>query len=574
MGVKIMADLSLDGLASGMPTKDTINQILNAEYGTKLKNLSEEQNTLETEKNAWRDVNSRIDKLEQKLTQLKFSSTFTSNKTDSSDEGVVTASATTGATEGSYDIEVTQKALAQRVAGTDQSASIENASATEDISSIAMQNGGEYTVTNFSLDQTIDGTTYSHGLKNSSGNIVAVSNDQQNYTSLDQSTAEGDLSSLTADNLGQNYDFGSTISTDTVTRMNGTGAGEQNTLKTAVMMKDDTVTINGNDISVSATDTLKDFVTKINDSGAGVNASIVSNRLVLESKDTGTDNEMTLGDTNGSLTDLGVLTSGTIDTSNEGYQQAQNAKVNVNGITGITSQDNTIDEAVSDVTFQISDEVQPTETATVTVSKDTENASSKVQEFVDQYNSLQDFMNKKLDYDAETEKAGTLQGDSTLMRLQSKMRGLVMDQVDSGNQYNSLNSVGINSNKDGTLEFDSSKFATALQDDPEKVKNLFTSEEADDGFDGVATKTDNYLDSVIKTNTGVIPSKIDSYERMTKDIDQTIDSTNDSLEQEKERLTNEFTAMEKALSEMNNQMSWMQSQLGSMGGSSTLSSMM
>ncbi|ADL11803.1 flagellar filament capping protein FliD [Acetohalobium arabaticum] len=581
-----MADLSLDGLASGMPTENTINQILNAEYGTKLQNLNQEKSNLETQKNAWRDVNSRIDKLEQKVTQLKLSSTFASNKTTSSDEEVVTATSTTDATEGTYDIEVVKKALAHRIAGTDQSAKIDSATSanSEDISEIAMQNGGEYTATQFSSGETIDGTTYDYGLKNSDGNIVAVSTNQQVYTSLDKATAEGDLGSLTSSNLGESYDFGSAIANNTVVRMDGTGANEKNNLATAIMMNDDTVTINGTDISVSATDTLEDFVIAVNDSDAGVNASTVSNRLILESNETGTDNEITLSDNGNSngqhlLEDLGLIDgSDNIITSNDGYQAAQNAEVTVNGITGITSQDNTIDEAVSNVTFEISDAAQPsqeTETATVTVSQDTEKATSKIQAFVDQYNSVQDFMNKKLDYNSETEESGALQGDGTLMRLQSRLRQLVMEQVDSGNEYNSLMSVGISSKKNGTLEFDSGKFETALKEKPEQVKNLFTSEEDDGSFDGVATKLDSYLDMVIQTNIGVIPGKIDSYERMMEDVEQSIASTNDRLEQERERLTQEFTSMEQSISEMNNQMSWMQSQLGSMGGTSNmLSSMM
>ncbi|MGM0370371.1 MAG: flagellar filament capping protein FliD, partial [Bacillota bacterium] len=380
--------LQMDGLASGQPTNDTIQKILNSQYGPKLQNLSEEKSDLEAKKGAWRDVNSRIDKLEQKVTQLNLSSTFSSNTTNSSNEEVVTATANSDAAEGSYDLKVQQKALAHRVAGTDQSGSIDSATATEDASEIAMQNGGEYTVV-----ETTNSTNYDYGLKNSSGNIVAVSNDQQTYTSLDESTAEGDLDNLTAEDLGETYTFNDQINTDTVARMDGTGTGEQNTLTTAVMMKDDTVTINGNDIDVSATDTLEDFVTKINDEDADVNASIVSNRLILESKETGTDNQMTLADNNGLWQDLGLKNDNGDISNNAGYQAAQNAEITVNGITGITSQDNTIDEAVDNVTFKLSDSAQENDTATVTVSQDTEKATSSIQEFVEQYNSVQDFMN-------------------------------------------------------------------------------------------------------------------------------------------------------------------------------------
>ena len=91
-----MADLSLDGLASGMGTEEIINQLVQIERKSII-NLQEEKMSLEKSKNAWRDVNSRLDKLEDKMTQLKLSSTFNSRTTTSSAESVATATAATDA---------------------------------------------------------------------------------------------------------------------------------------------------------------------------------------------------------------------------------------------------------------------------------------------------------------------------------------------------------------------------------------------------------------------------------------------------------------------------------------------
>lgn len=478
----------MDGLASGMPTKDTIQQILNAQYGPRLKNLKQEKSTLEQQKGAWRDVNSRIDKLENKLTDLKLTSTFESNKTTSSSEGVAIATATNDAAQGSYDLNVSQLAKEHRISSAQQ---------TDSTSDLGL-NGG------------------------SSGSFT-----------------------IELDNISESFS-----------------------------------------VSIDGTESLNDVRDKINnasgnDDGNGnklTKASIVDNTLIIESTDTGVDNTISFQDPdnildNGGTDDLGfdLDINGNVNTASE-LQSTQDAQFSVNGLDVTRSSNQGIDDVVDNVTFNL----ETTGTTTIDVSKDTEKATSAIQKFVDQYNSVQDFISGKLNYDQETEDAGALQGDGTLMRLQSRLRQMVTDRVDTDSSYDQLSMVGIDIDREGVMSFDSGKFTDALADKPEEVKQLFKAD-TDDGasFDGVATKLDSYADMLVQTNTGVIPEKVDSYDTMMENIDDRIESTNDRLEQEKSRLQSQFTAMEKAISKMNSQQSWMQSQLGSMGGASNmLSSMM
>ena len=467
-----MADLGLDGLASGMGTEEIINQLVQLERRPII-NMEQEKMDLEESKNAWRDVNSRLDKLEGKLTQLKLSSTFQSNSTTSSNEDVATASATSDADAGNYDINVNQLAQANRLGATTKI----------------------------------------------SDNDVALSDPVNLDTNV-----EGDIS------------------------------------------------INGTTITVDADETLSSLNNKINEAGAGVSSTIIDGNLVLESSETGADNTISLTDNGNNLLDnLGINGDFTDINNDSVLQVAQDAEVEINGIKNITSSDNTFSEAVKGVTFNVNE----TDSATISISQDTKKATSAVQEFVDQYNSIMDFVDTKLDYDPEEDKAGALQGDSTLMRLQMRLRSLVTDRVKEADSYNQLTSVGVEVDRDGVMSFDSGKLTEALTDSPEKVTNLFNAEQDEDGFDGVATRMDQYVNQLLQSNTGTIPRKIDFFNTRMDNIDEDIEDQERRLESTRERYREQFTAMEEAMSQMQQQQSWMQQQLASLGtGGNMISSMM
>jgi len=415
-----------------------------------------------------------LDNLEDKTTDLKLSSTFTSRTTSSSNEDVATATASNDSIEADYSVTVHSTAKAQRIAG----------------------------------DQMTDSVT---ALKDMTG-----------------------FGSLAAEN---------------------------------------TITINSTDITINDTDTLNDVSDKINAADAGVKASIVDDHLVIETTETGVDQALDptkITDANGLLEGLGVLNAdGTI--ANE-LQAASDAEIDINGITGITNSTNTFSEVVEGVTFNIQPGAESLgeNTTTISVTKDTGKAADTVQAFVDQYNSVMSFLDGKTDYDEEEEEGAILQGDGTAMRLQSRLRELVTYSVKDSGDYRTFNSVGIEVDRDGVMSFDSSKFKESLTESPEEVMNLFKAESSEDGYDGVAVRMDSYLDPLMQTNTGLIPRRLDFFDNRIEDLNESIEDVERKVEMTRERYVEQFTAMETAISEMQQQQSWMMSQLSSLGGSTSM----
>jgi len=459
-----MSDLSLGGLATGLDTQSIINQLVQLEQRP-IYNYQQEISELEQTKGAWRDINSRLGNLENKLTDLKLSSTYNSRTANSSNEDVVTATAANSANEANYDITVEQVATAQRLIGI------------------------------------------------------------------------------------QKTDFSAAA---------------------------DVITLNGTNINISAGDSLSDISSKINNEDSGYSASVIDDVLVIEAEKTGVENALvdgitpTISDNNGILDDLGIL-DGTGNFTNE--KAATDAKVEINGIAGITRSSNEIKDAVDGMTFNIKPEAVVGSEATVSVAKDTGKATKTVQAFVNQYNSVMDFIDSKSGYDSETEEGGILQGDGTVMRLQMRLRELATSKVKDTGEYKTLSSIGIEIDRDGVMSLDSSKLTEALENSSEEVMNLFQAESDSESYDGMAVRMDSYLDQVLQSNTGLIPRRLDFFDNRIDNLNEDIEDVERKVEMTRQRYVDQFSAMEEAISEMQSQQSWMMSQLQNMGGS-TVSSMM
>lgn len=114
-----MAGFGIDGLASGIDTTSLIEQLMY--YERRPLQLAKDQKTaLETKANAWRDVNTRLYNLQQKVNNLKSALTFKSQKVSLGSEEYFTASASIGAPTASYQVEVVNLAKAHTVASETQ----------------------------------------------------------------------------------------------------------------------------------------------------------------------------------------------------------------------------------------------------------------------------------------------------------------------------------------------------------------------------------------------------------------------------------------------------------------------
>ncbi|MGB4418036.1 MAG: flagellar filament capping protein FliD [bacterium] len=298
------------------------------------------------------------------------------------------------------------------------------------------------------------------------------------------------------------------------------------------------------EITIEAGDSLAVVMRKINDSDAGVRASIVDGYLILTGEDVG---QFTLSEDG----DNGIL-----DVLNlKEKRQFQEAVVRIDGVI-VPSPTNTLQDVIPGVTLNL----KGTGTTTVTIAQDTGRALAAVKGFIEQYNSVFDFISSQLAYNAETRTSGALFGETVLMQIQSNLRQMVGNPVEGfPEELKMLAQLGITTGKigagvtaTGKLELDEEKFLKALEANPDGVANLLKA---------VGDKLHDELTALTRSTTGIISGREKAVKDRIADLKEQVERWEVRLEKREEALVRQFTAMEKALSQLQSQGTWLAGQI-------------
>jgi flagellar hook-associated protein 2 len=239
--------------------------------------------------------------------------------------------------------------------------------------------------------------------------------------------------------------------------------------------------------------------------------------------------------------------------------------------------------------------------ASVSVKSDTEKIFDTIMDFVNLYNEtidkingklfekyyrdyppLTDAMREQLDDDQiekwmEKARSGLLRNDSMLSGIVSQMRTAIYGVVEGvSGEYNSLASIWITTgdySERGKLHVNEDKLREAIAKDPEGIKELFTATSADGSSknEGIASRLYNEVVAGISkvTEKAGIESEFSLVDesvigKRIKDMDDRIEDYEDRLKMIEDRYWRQFTAMEKAINQMNSQSMWLMQQF-SMG---------
>ncbi|MFN3328618.1 MAG: flagellar filament capping protein FliD, partial [Fervidobacterium pennivorans] len=265
-----------------------------------------------------------------------------------------------------------------------------------------------------------------------------------------------------------------------------------------------TLTVNGTNITINSNDTLANVVSKINNTINDVIAFYddKNGKIVITSKNTG-DNIIDISGDSDLLNTLGL--------SNGSFTIGQRARVNImfNAYTELVEA-NTNSISYKGLTLELSS----TGSTTISVSTNKENIVKNVEEFVNKWNELMDFLYNKLsenkvtgkseDQMSEDEKLqGLLKNDNFLRRIFDKFRGFLTQSVDG----KTLASLGIESGDvgkgfqntmRGKIVLDKDKLRTFIDDNGfDAVWNFFGKPNGDKGL---AIRLKDYSYQITKFN--------------------------------------------------------------------------
>lgn len=332
---------------------------------------------------------------------------------------------------------------------------------------------------------------------------------------------------------------------------------------------------------------LSDVLSAINNSGAGVTISYspTSDKFIMQSSATGDISNISMTDTTGNL--LAAMFGGTPE-----VKPGQNAVLEVDGAR-IERNTNTFE--VDGITIELTGKTDAP--INLTTSQDTDKIVDSLKSFVEDYNALIDGLNSRINEEPsyksyapltseqkkemsdreielweEKSKEGLLRNDSNISSLLGSMRNVLYSSVDGAGI--SLFDIGIETSSNwkdnGKLVLNEATLKDALTNNADAIQKLFT-----DSAQGLAVKMQSVIKEAANVSSGspgtmvqyagtkdVLANNNTIYNEM-KSISDVLARLNKSYENQKSRYWKQFTAMEKALSNLNTQSSWLTNQFSS-----------
>lgn len=363
--------------------------------------------------------------------------------------------------------------------------------------------------------------------------------------------------------------------------------------------------INGKEISVDKNATIADLVSAVNKSGAGVTMtySKLENKFIVEANDMGNGGDVDIDEDDEFAKALGLTTN-----AGAVYELGENAKFTIDGV---EIYHNGSSYTMDGITFDFT-EVELNTDITVSVSKNYDDVKQTIKDFVKDYNQLiddvyghigtapqRDSKNNTYEPLTDTEKEsmseeeikkweeaakkGVIYNDSTVSGIMSRIRMALYNNVtlDDGSKFGLYN-MGIKTkayseDSHGKLEIDEEAFDKAFEENPEAIAKLFTDSES-----GIMKQVNETIDNAVSTtrlsgNTvkGTLirkaglesgsTSKNNAIYRQMEQITKRISQLQDRYDTKEEYWWSVFTNLEKMMSDMNSQSSYMAGFLGNYG---------
>ncbi len=312
-----------------------------------------------------------------------------------------------------------------------------------------------------------------------------------------------------------------------------------------------TLTVDGTPTGITIDGTnnsLEGIAEAINTADLGVTATIINDgtaspyRLVLSGDSAATTFSL----------DASALTGGTdANPTMSNTQAAQQAHIQVDNI-DIYSNNNTISDAIPGVTLDLL-KADAAVATTLAVSVDQDATKGKIQEFVDAYNAIVNYIADQKDADWGN--------DAAFRSAKRGLQSLVTASIAGlSGTYSSLAELGFETQTDGTILLDSTTLSNAMETDYDGLVAVFAGET---GIDGISKQFADYLTGLTDSSEGVYASKKTSTESTISRIDDRIDRLEARLEIREKTLRSQFSAMEELVSAMNSQSTFLTQQMAS-----------
>jgi flagellar hook-associated protein 2 len=315
-------------------------------------------------------------------------------------------------------------------------------------------------------------------------------------------------------------------------------------------------------VSLSATATIEDLKTAVNDLGAGVTASVINAgseatpayRLALNAVGTGAGHAVTIVADDTDLDFLNGSGTGGTDT----LQAAQDAVIVVGdpSLNPVTFQrsSNTMTDAITGVTLTLN-KTTGAGTISVNVSRDVTAVQTSIKDLATAYNEVVKFINERTTYDIATKEGGIFFNEPTVRTVLGQVRTALSSVVPGGTPYGSVGDIGFKTERDGTVTVEDAKLNAALGSNYTAVKTLFV---AQTGSVGVAQLLTAAVDTLDDIESGALTLRKRGLTDQIGDMTDEIARKEDLIAQYEERLRRQYAALDGLLGQLQSQIGFLQ----------------
>lgn len=333
--------------------------------------------------------------------------------------------------------------------------------------------------------------------------------------------------------------------TDTGTGKVAENLGLAGTATTSTVAGSEAITID-----ITADDTLDSIVEKINTSGRYADASVMAN-------DDGTFSLQIRSNKAGEAGRIGVNTTG-LDLTMRTASQAQDAVISLSTDSGtarfLSSSDGVFEDSVTGLNLTVKE--LSGEPINVSVEDDPDRIVTTIKRFVEQYNKLQDKINEVTVFDAESNQVGLLFGSTETLRMQNGYGRLLTSRI-RGSSVQSLGQVGVRLDETGKLKLDETKLKNALAEDLEGVEQFFNRKDPiTEKNIGMVGQLSDLADRYAGSNNGMLINKTLTLNNQLDRNGDRVTSMNARLEAQRERLLQNYYAMEEAIGKIQSNSSY------------------
>jgi flagellar hook-associated protein 2 len=292
--------------------------------------------------------------------------------------------------------------------------------------------------------------------------------------------------------------------------------------------------------------TLQDVAKQINEMSAGCKAIVLNTKETLQDPEADSFRLLVISEKSGKAGKVYIDPDTTYLEFKE-QMSGRNLEMLFEDVM-VFDEDNTVEGLIPGLVINAK-RAEPGTKVTLKIDFDAEKTFESINNFVEAYNSVSDFIDKQFQINPQTNKAGSLSKDSTLKQLQRNLQSAL--QYQGNGKFRTLSQIGITSDpKSGTLKIDAAKVKQALAEDYDGVAELFVQTERGAGF---GTRMSDAVRNAQNQQTGVLGSKDREYKRTLESFDDDIVRKERAASQRAEGIKRKFAALEGLINGMNSQ---------------------